>query len=81
MVVANGQGNVGEIWCRKEFGPFPFVVEIMVVPERDDPESVAVLWEAVRQCVDSGMYHLVASLRKFALDVAQCFPLFGSCEG
>ena len=24
---------------------------------------------------------MVASLRKFVLDVAQCFPLFGCCEG
>ena len=81
LVVCNGEKNVREDGCWEKYWPFPLVVEFMVCPERDDPKSVAVLREAVGKCVDGGMFDLVSSLREFVLYVAECFPLFGRCEG
>ena len=49
---------------------------MVIFAERDDPKSVAVLWRAVRECVDGGREDLIATKGQLLFDVVKCFAFF-----
>ena len=46
---------------------------MVIFAKSNDPESVAVLWEAVRECVDGGREHLISSVCKLLFNVVESF--------
>ena len=46
---------------------------VMIFAKSNDPESIAVLWEAVRECVDGGRVDLISSVGKFLFNVVKSF--------
>ena len=49
---------------------------MVIFAKSNDPESVAVLWEAVRECVDGGREDLVSSVGKFLFNIVKGFTFF-----
>ena len=46
---------------------------MVIFAKSNDPESVAVLWEAVRECVDGGREHLISSVCEFLFNIVESF--------